>query len=83
MHSFKELGGIFLVSYFDIDSYFIQRVLNPPVPDEVLVNFHVNCDKLVFCAYVLNNLTGAPSNLVSLFGEFILLGLLAVGPHLS
>eukprot|EP00794_Sanderia_malayensis_P013766 gene13766-15207_t len=44
----------------------VQRVLNPPVPDEVLVNFHVNCDKLVFCVYVLNSLTGAPSNLKNL-----------------
>jgi len=43
-----------------------QRVLNPPLPDEVLVNFHVNCDKLVFCAYVLNSLTGPPSNLKNL-----------------
>ncbi|XP_065054184.1 protein rogdi homolog isoform X2 [Rhopilema esculentum] len=44
----------------------MQRVLNPPLPDEVLVNFHVNCDKLVFCAYVLNCLTGPPSNLKNL-----------------
>ena len=44
-------------------------MLNPPLPEEVLVNFHVNCDKLVFCAYVLNCLATTPSNLVSFFKE--------------
>ena len=38
-----------------------QRVMNPPIPDELLVHFHVNCDKIVFCVYVLTLLTAAPN----------------------
>lgn len=37
-----------------------QRVLNPPVPEEILVSFHVNCDKLLLCVYAFNFLTAAP-----------------------
>ena len=38
-----------------------QKVLNPPVPDEVLVSFHVNCDKLVLSVYTFNILTATPN----------------------
>lgn len=38
-----------------------QKVLNPPLPDEVLVNFYVNCDKLIFDAFLLNILTTTPN----------------------
>lgn len=37
-----------------------QKVLNPPVPEELLVNFHVNCDKLVLSVYYFNILTTTP-----------------------
>lgn len=38
-----------------------QKVLNPPVPEELLISFHVNCDKLVLSVYVLNILTAPAS----------------------
>lgn len=38
-----------------------QRVLNPPIPEEILVTFYINYDKLVFVVYLLNILTTAPS----------------------
>lgn len=37
-----------------------HKVLNPPVPEELLINFHVNCDKLVLSVYYFNVLTTAP-----------------------
>ena len=39
-----------------------QRVLNPPVPEEILVSFHVNCDKLLLHVYAFNALAAAPHN---------------------
>lgn len=44
---------------------FSQKVLNPPIPEEILVNFHVNCDKLVFDVFLLNVLTTNTPNQVN------------------
>merc|ERR1712080_433766 len=37
-----------------------QKVLNPPVPEEILVSFHVNCDKLILSVHAFNILTTTP-----------------------
>jgi len=38
------------------------QVLNPPTPEELVISFHVNCDKVVLCVYVLNSLTQGNTN---------------------
>lgn len=37
-----------------------QKVLNPPIPEDILVNFHVHCDKLVLLVYSFTILTAPP-----------------------
>ncbi|XP_047142765.1 protein rogdi homolog isoform X1 [Hydra vulgaris] len=41
-----------------------QRVFNPSIPEELIIFFNVNCDKVVLSVYVLNSLTSAPSQKV-------------------
>ncbi len=41
---------------------FFQNAFKPSLPSEVVVNFHVNCHKLVFTIYVLNTLSAAPAS---------------------
>ena len=51
-----------LIYVYWILLFFLQRVLNPPIPEEILVTFHINCDKLAFNVFVLNILTAAPNS---------------------